>query len=530
MFLAHVLRVCYSDTMAKGLAIFACIALALSLQAQPAPTVRNQAADLIREGKTAEAIALLNTAITRDPTDARAHNLLGIALSRTGRHEEAINQFQQALQHDPQLVAALKNLAMDELQTGRDTDARAHFTAALSAAPQDPAIHFGLAQLEFRARRFDRAVAHFDSSGNLYRQNPAILLQYAGSCLETGEPAKAADSLSALPPDIPPAMHFAAGVLFAKAERYPDAAHHFSLARGEGTDTYESGYNLTLAYFKAGNHDAAIQAGMELVTGGLAKTELYGIIAKAYEAGGRTKEAYDALRAATLLDPRDETPYLDLIALCAEHENYDLGLEIADVGLRVNPAAYRLRVDQGIVLALLGRMDEAEKEFARAAQARPEAAEAPLARAIALMELNRTAEAIDLLRQRRKLRDDNSQVPWHLAEALIKSGEGNGAETIEALHRSIALNPSTARSHFLLGKILLQTGRTDEAIKELETAFRLDPENVAAIYQLAQAYRKKGDAARANELFAKVSQAKAEASEQQAGRRGLLRIVRDGAR
>jgi len=47
--------------------------------------------------------------------------------------------------------------------------------------------------------------------------------------------------------------------------------------------------------------------------------------------------------------------------------------------------------------------------------------------------------------------------------------------------------------------------------------------------QLAQAYRKKGDASRANELFGKVSQAKAEASEQQARRGGLLRIVRDGA-
>jgi peptidoglycan/xylan/chitin deacetylase (PgdA/CDA1 family) len=49
-------------------------------------------------------------------------------------------------------------------------------------------------------------------------------------------------------------------------------------------------------------------------------------------------------------------------------------------------------------------------------------------------------------------------------------------------------------------------------------------------YLLAQAYRKKGDAIRANELFAKVTQAKAEAAEQKARRGGLLRIVRDGAR
>jgi len=83
-------------------------------------------------------------------------------------------------------------------------------------------------------------------------------------------------------------------------------------------------------------------------------------------------------------------PNLDLIALCAEHENYDLGLEMADVGLRENSESYRLRVDRGIVLGLLGRMEEAEKEFARAAQSSPEQTIAHLARATALLELNRT--------------------------------------------------------------------------------------------------------------------------------------------
>ena len=149
------------------------------------------------------------------------------------------------------------------------------------------------------------------------------------------------------------------------------------------------------------------------------------------------------------MDPRDETPYLDLIALCAEHENYDLGLEIADVGLRVNAAAYRLRVDRGIVLALLGRMDEAEREFARAAEVRPEETEAPLARAIALMELNRFPEAIDLLRQRRKLRDDSYLVDWHLAEALVKSGADAGAETdrgAAAVHRVECGDTAQSRS------------------------------------------------------------------------------------
>jgi tetratricopeptide (TPR) repeat protein len=273
-----------------------------------------------------------------------------------------------------------------------------------------------------------------------------------------------------------------------------------------------------------------VAAGDELIARGLAKAELYSVMATAYEAEGKTKEAYESLRAATRLEPRDETAYLDLIALCAEHENYDLGLEIADVGLRVNAAAYRLRVDRGIVLALLGRMDEAEKEFAGAGEVKPEETAAPLARAIALVELNRFPEAIDLLRRRRKLRDDSYLVDWHLAEALVKLGADAEAEAEAVLRRSIELNAAIPRSHVLLGKILTQGGRTDDAIREFEAALRLDAADVSATYQLAVAYRKKGDGARANELFAKVTQAKAEAAEQTDRRGGLLRIVRDGAR
>src|SRR5206468_4985021 len=148
---------------------------------------------------------------------------------------------------------------------------------------------------------------------------------------------------------------------------YAAAVAQFSQATGDGTDAYDTGFNLALAQFKAGNFTGAAEAGSALIARGAATTEVYSLLAKVYEAGGKTKEAYESLRAATKLDPRDETPYLDLIALCAGHENYELALEIADVGLRVNAAAYRLRVDRGIVLALLGRMDQAEKEFARAA-------------------------------------------------------------------------------------------------------------------------------------------------------------------
>ena len=82
----------------------------------------------------------------------------------------------------------------------------------------------------------------------------------------------------------------------------------------------------------------------------------------------------------------------------------------------------------------------------------------------------------------------------------------------------------------MLGKLLSQGGQLDPGIRELEAALSVDPNDVSALYLLAQTYRKKGENARAEELFARVSESKADAANAQAGRSSLLRIIREGAR
>jgi Tfp pilus assembly protein PilF len=77
--------------------------------------------------------------------------------------------------------------------------------------------------------------------------------------------------------------------------------------------------------------------------------------------------------------------------------------------------------------------------------------------------------------------------------------------------------------------MLTRRGQLDEAHEQLEQALKLEPDSVPATYQLAQVLQKKGDTARARELFARVSKAKAEEREQFASR-GLQQIVREGAR
>src|SRR5215813_14249182 len=493
-----------------------------SIQAQD--TDYQTAVSFVQRGQFDRAFPLLQQILDRSPNDLKARNLMGIALSAAGRRGEANEQFKKVLALDPKFVPALKNLAVNELFLGKAQDATNHFEEALKSAPQDATCHWGLAEIAFTARDYKRAALNYEQSGDLAWKDSRTAIKFATSCLEDGQPVKAATILEKIPTSLSAAdatIQFQAGVLLARLEKYEAAARRFESARQGFPDPYQVGYNLTLVLIRNRDYAAAIRAGEETLAAGRRKAEIYNLLA----------QAYDALRAATEIDPQDETNYLDLIALCLKHENYDLSLEIADIGARRVPSGRRLRLNRGVALVMKGRLEEAVKEFQTAGELSPEDALPQVALGLALIQLGKHSEAIALLRRRTELNPKDPRIFWLLGEALNRSGVQQGSEeakeAISALEKSIQLDPRLPQSRVLLGKILLRRGEVARAAEHLEKAFELDPEDMTAAYQLAQALQRMGQAERAKQLFTKVSQAKSE--KLQDAQRSLLRIIKAGS-
>jgi Flp pilus assembly protein TadD len=61
---------------------------------------------------------------------------------------------------------------------------------------------------------------------------------------------------------------------------------------------------------------------------------------------------------------------------------------------------------------------------------------------------------------------------------------------MEIFKSVIAAHPESGNAHYQLGKLLLEAGRTREAVEQLETAARALPETDYVHYQLQAAYRK----------------------------------------
>jgi cellulose synthase operon protein C len=462
-----------------------------------AQTIYEQAASLIQNGDAASAAHVLESRLQESPGDLKALTLMGMSLAAQGRREEGNVFFSRALDVNPGYGPAVRSLALNYLSMNKPDEARSNFERLVKIAPADPSGYLGLAQ----------------------------------AWVALGRRQEAARALDGLPRASDAGAHFAAGNLFAGIGRYDGAVREFELAQDGYPDAYDAGYNLILAYVKTGQYPKAQKTGEGLLARGFRKPELYNVMALAYEGQGNTPEAYAALRTATTLDPSEGGNYLDLIALCLTHRNYDLALEIADIAVARLPASDRLRLQHGIVLAMKENFEGARADFDAARKLAPDATLPTVAVGLMLLQMDRPEEAVKLLRTRAQTRPDYLTL-WFLGEALNRTSAAAGGpeenEAIDALTRSVASNPDVAPSRILLAKLLARRGELDTAQKNLERALELDPGNVSATYQLAQICRKKGETVRAKELFAKVSKAKNDDREQFT-RGGLQQIIRAGS-
>jgi tetratricopeptide (TPR) repeat protein len=483
----------------------------------------------------ARAVTLLERQLAAAPRDPKALNLLGIALTGARRPQEANVRFEQALALDPAFHPALKNLAVNEFDAGRLAAARARLEQVLKLAPGDEVAHVYLAEIHVRGKRNQEALRHYARAGARIDANPAWLLNYARALLHAARVPAAVAVLERLPRSDATAL-FEAGVALGEARAHAQAARFFAAARTAGAVAADASYNEILMLIEAGDDAAAIRAAERAFGDGTASSDVYNLAARAFRDAGRIQEAYDALRKAVQLAPDAVENYVDLAAICVEHANLDLGLEIVDVGLRRAPGAWLLLLQRGVLLAMKAQLGEAEKAFEAARRAAPDQPAPYAALAMAWMQSGQTAKAVGVLRDEVRRRPPDHVVPYVFAVALLRSGVDpeapEAAEAVAALRASTQADPAFAPARSELGKLLLKRDDIAAAIEELEKASALDPASTSTLYNLAQAYRKAGDRAKAAELLARVSKL----NDQERGddpeadvKRVVLRLVREGA-
>lgn len=137
---------------------------------------------LLKDGRTNEAIAELSTAVSLDSKLAEAHSLLGVAFDQKGLGERAKESYEKAVKFEPEDAQTLNNLGFSLYQNGNYRAAVDRLKRAAKLAPGDERILNNLALALCRIGKFEDAYKHFARAGGQLtgRINVATMLERLG--------------------------------------------------------------------------------------------------------------------------------------------------------------------------------------------------------------------------------------------------------------------------------------------------------------------------------------------------------------
>jgi tetratricopeptide (TPR) repeat protein len=166
----------------------------------------------------------------------------------------------------------------------------------------------------------------------------------------------------------------------------------------------------------------------------------------------------------------------------------------------------------GVSLSLLGQADRALRELERALELNPKYVEALIHRGLVLNELGRTDEAEDAFDRAASNLDhrtaDGLPVPVaaqlanrHADLAETYAGAGALGRAIEQYERALELGPTFHDLRYRMARLLLEAGRALEAREALEQVLEARPNFVDAQAALGLAHFLSGDPDGAREVW-----------------------------
>ena len=144
-----------------------------------------------------------------------------------------------------------------------------------------------------------------------------------------------------------------------------------------------------------------------------------------------------------------------------------------ELSLRIDPSAPEAHYNYANALWQTGRSQEAISQYQEALRIRPADIKAHTKLGNVLQLMGRTQPAIDQYEQALQINPDYAEAHNNLGMALVV--RGRIPEGIAHYERALQINPHLAAAHCNLGLALERTGRMPEAIAHCEQALEINP-------------------------------------------------------
>jgi lipopolysaccharide biosynthesis regulator YciM len=149
--------------------------------------------------------------------------------------------------------------------------------------------------------------------------------------------------------------------------------------------------------------------------------------------------------------------------------------------------------------AKAAKLENSPKKLTFAAQLLLELMQSEHSASVQVWETN---QAVEYLESSLKLDSAFEDTKLALATAYIE-GTGEPMKGVMILRDITTKNPDDIPANMLLGRMSIQSGQFDKAVKRFETVLKTDPDNTEAMYFIAQAFEGTGDKNKARQYLVK---------------------------
>ncbi len=418
---------------------------------------------LIRSKQYDQALARTHADLKKTPADYRLWTVQGIAFSLKGDSGEALNSFDRALRLSPSYMPALKAEAEILFGSG-DKRAEPVLEKILKSDPRDLTAHEMLATLAARSGDCNSASVHFAAAGDAIKGHPQSLEAYGACLFQQKQLERAAPVFEQLVSLLPNRI-------------YPR-------------------YDLAVVQISGKQYEAAIETLQPLLTEDQKDADVLSLASQAYEAVKQTPKAVALLRQAIVLNPRNPAYYAAFASLCLEHDSFQVGVDMMNVGLKNIPDDPSLYLSRGLLYVELADFERAEADFARVEKLSSFQALGSYALDLTDVQKNDPQQALARVRSQLKTHPDDPLLNYFLAQSLMNhSPDPESKELKEAKSAALkaeALKPDYVPAHDLLAAIYLQMADYARAIDECRSALGYDPADETATYHLLMALKHSG--------------------------------------
>ncbi len=352
-----------------------------------------------------------------------------------------------------------------------------------------------LAIAEAHGNEYKQASANFDDALSLAPNSPALLVEYSELALRTGRLAKAEKLAQKIIHNYPTNKNATAhayatlGQALLKEGKNKDARKALQKAVSLNPD-FVNGYNLAVVCLDLEDQKCAAKLFGEMRSGYGDKAILHMYFGQAYMASDFQSKAVAEFKQAIAKDNKLPGAHYSLAAAYLV-----AGKHVAEAEAQLRQAI-ALHPREGMAYAALGHLEANQQEYAAAEK--------------------------DLLAATRLAPKDPD---GFLYLGQLYAATNKNAKAEKALEQSIALTKDITRNHeqvqkahYLLGRLLLKSGKRAEAQKQLQIAQLLMNKNLSRARQkLADFYNQgSGSSAGSNQPAARTARMETMASEQAA--------------